>query len=113
MQTLGYEETIKNIKKSKSEIKKELQELIANIKRNENAEMQEKINRCTPNEDAVKVIQEFERIIKKKKNDIVWLVYYQGQIFPKIKEKECFVSMVLKLNVSKSTITFKNALSRL
>ena len=61
----------------------------------------------------MKVIEEFEEIIKLKKSDIIWLAYYQGQIFQKFKEKKRFVSMVLKFNVSKSTIMFKIALSKL
>ena len=62
----------------------------------------------------VKVIQEFEEIIKNKKSDIVWVAYYRGKIFQKFKGKERFVSdMVLKLNVSKSTRMFKIALSNL
>ena len=60
-----------------------------------------------------KVIREFEEIIKNKKNDIIWLAYYQDQIFQKFKEKERIVSMVLKLNVSKPTIMFKITLSKL
>ena len=62
----------------------------------------------------VKVIQEFEEIIKNKKSDIVWVAYYRGKIFQKFKGKERFVSdMVLKLNVSKSTRMFKIVLSNL
>ena len=50
--------------------------------------MPEKVNNCTANEeDAVKVIQEFEEIIKNKKSDIIWLAYYQAKIFQKFKEK--------------------------
>ena len=71
--------------------------------------MQEKVSECTANEDALKVIQEFEDIIKNKKSDIVWLAYYQHQIYRKFKEKESFVNMVLRLNVSKSTIVLKTA----
>ena len=52
----------------------------------------------------------YGQIIKNKKSDIVWLTYYQGQIFRKFKEKESFVSMVLKLNVSK---LFEIALKKL
>ena len=40
--------------------------------------MQERVNECTTNEDAVKAVQEFEQIIQNKKSDIVWLAYYQG-----------------------------------
>ena len=63
MQNLYVKETIQKIKKTKSEIKKELVETIANGNRNENTNMQEKVNGCTTNEDAVKIIQEFEDII--------------------------------------------------
>ena len=115
---MDVKDTIQKIKKTKSETKKELEELIANGKKNENTNMQEKVNGCTANKDALKVIQgscaqEFEDIIKSKKNDIIWLFYYQDQIFQKFKEKESFLSMNLKLNVSKSTIIFKIALSKL
>ena len=45
---------------------------------------------------------------------MVWLAYYQGQMFKKFREEERFVSdMVLKFNVSKSTIVFKIALKKL
>ena len=44
----------------------------------------------------------------------MWLACYQGQIFQKFREKERFVGdMVLKLNVSWSTIVFKIALKKL
>ena len=63
-------------------------------------------------EDAAKVIQEFEEIIENKKSDIVQLAYYQGKIFQKFKEKERFVNdMALKFKVSKSAIVFKIALN--
>ena len=60
MQNLDAKETMRNIKKSKPEIKKELQS-ITNGKRNKNTYMQEKVNNCATNEkDVVKVVQEFE-----------------------------------------------------
>ena len=96
------------IKKTKSEIKRKLEESIVNGKRNKNADMQQKVNVCITSEDALKVIQELEQIIKNKKSDIVWLAYYQGQLFQKFKEKESFVSMFLKL-----TIIFKSAFKNL
>ena len=67
MQNLEVKDTIQKIKKFKSGIKKELEESIANGKRNENANMLEKVNKCTTNEDAVKVIQEFEKLSRTKK----------------------------------------------
>ena len=76
MQNLEVKQTIKTIRKTKSEIKKELEESIASSKRNKNVDMQEKVNGCTTNKDAVKAIQEFEQIIKNRKSDIIWLAYY-------------------------------------
>ena len=86
MQNLEVKDTVQKIKKTKSGIKKELEESIANGGRNENTDIQEKAKKCTINEeDATKVIQEFEQIIKNKKSDIAWLAYYQGKIFQKFK----------------------------
>ena len=112
MQNLEVKDTIQKIKETKSEIKKELEELIANGKRNEHTDMEEQPENGTTNEeDAAKAIQEFEEIIKNKKSHIAWLAYYQGKIFQRFREKERFVSHMVK--VSKSTIMFKTALSRL
>ena len=101
MQNLEVKDRISKIKKTKTEIKRELEDSIINGRKNENADMQDKVNGCITNEDVVKSIQEFEQIIQNKKSDIVWLAYYQDQIFQKIREKERFDSnMVLKFNVS-------------
>ena len=71
-----------NDQKTKSEIKKELEDSIANGKKNENTDIEEMANNCMESqEDAAKVIHEFEEIIKNKKSGIVWLAYYQGKIF--------------------------------
>ena len=114
MQNLEVKDTIHKIKKTKAEVKKDLEKSIAKSGRNENADIQEKVNGCRKNEDAVKATQEFEQIIQNTKSDIVWLAYYQGQIFQKFREKERFVSdMVLKFGVSKSTLVFKISLKKL
>ena len=113
MQNLDVKDTILKIKKTKTE-KKEVEDSIIKGRKNENTDMQDKVNRCITNEDTIKVIQEFEEIIQNKKSDIVWLAYYQGQAFQKFREKEQFVKdMVLKFNVSKSNIVFKIALKKL
>ena len=114
MQNLEVKDATLKIKKAKTEIKKRLKDSIINSRKNENSDIQDKVNGCITNEDAVKTIQELEQIIQNKKNDIVCLAYYQGRIFHKFREKERFVSdMVLKFNVSKSTIVFKIALKKL
>ena len=109
MQILDVEETIQKNRKTKLEIKKEVEESLKNGKTNENTEKQEKVNNLTTSEDATKVVQKFEQIIKNKKSNIMCLTYHQGQIFQKFKEKEQFVSMVSQFGVSKSTIGFKIA----
>ena len=114
MQNLKVSDTILKIKKTKTERKKELEDSIINGRKNENTDMQDKVNGCITNEGAIKVIQEFEEIIQNKKSYIVWLAYYQGQVSQKFREKEKFVSdMVSKFNVSKSTIVFKITLKKL
>ena len=112
---LEVKEAILTTKKTKYEIKKELEGSIANGKKNENTDIEEITNNCTESqEDVAKVIHEFEEIIKNKKSDIVWLAYYQGKIFQKFRSKERFVNdVVTKFKVSKSTIVFKIALSKL
>ena len=94
---------------------KELEDYIAKGKKNENTDIQQMVVNFTANEeDEVKVIQEFEEIIQNKKSDIVWPAYYQGKIFQRLRSKERFVdNMFSKFKVSKSTILFKIALSRL
>ena len=59
------------------------------------------INFTKSEEDAAKVIHQFEEIIKNKKSDIVWLAYHQGKIFQKFRSKERFANdMVSKFKVS-------------
>ena len=115
MQNLEVKDAILTTKKTKSEIKKELEDSIANGKKNENTDIEEMANNCMESqEDAAKVIHEFEEIIKNKKSDIVWLAYHQGKIFQKFRSKERFVNgVVTKFKVSKSIIVFKITLRRL
>ena len=100
-------------KKTKCEIMKELEVTIAKGKKNENTDIRQMVENCTANEeDATKVIQKFEEIIRNQKSDIVWLTYHQGKIFQKFRSKKRFINhMVLKFKVSKSTIVFKTTIS--
>ena len=108
-------DAILTTKKTKSEIKKELEDSISNGKKNENTDIEQMAKTCTESkDDSAKFIHKFEEIIKNKKSDIVWLAYHQGKIFQKFRSKERFVNdMVSEFKVSKSTIVFKIALSRL
>ena len=70
-------DTILTTIKTKSEIKRELEDSIANGRKNENTDIQQMVENCTASEeDATKVIQEFEEIIRNKKSDIIWLANY-------------------------------------
>ena len=115
MQNLEKKEANLTTKKTKSENKKDLEDSIANGKKNENADIEEMTNNCMESEkDAAKIIRKFDEVIKNKKIDIVWLAYYQGNIFQKLRSKEGFVNdMVSKFKVSKLTIVFEIALSKL
>ena len=115
MQNLEVKDAILTTEKTKSEIKKELEDSIANGKKNENMDIQQMTENCTASEeDAAKVIQEFEEIIRNKKTHIVWLPYHQGKILQKFRLKERFVKdIVSKFKISKSAIVFKIILSRL
>ena len=115
MQILDVKDAVLTTKKTKSEIKKEFEDSIANGKKNENTDIEQIAKNCTESkEDAAKIIHEFEEIIRNKKSDRVWLAYHQDKIFQKFRLKERFVNdMVPKFKVNKTTIVFKIALSRL
>ena len=53
MQNFEMKDIILKIKKTKTEVKRELEEAGAEGRRNENADMQDKVNECITNEDAV------------------------------------------------------------
>ena len=65
MHNLKVKEAILTTRKTKSDIKKELQDSISKGKMNENTDIEEMARNCMENqEDAAKVIHEFEEIIK-------------------------------------------------
>ena len=75
------------------------------MKIEEKARMIEKI------EDAVAVIRDFEKIIRSRKKNIVWLAFQQGVVFSKFKKKEKFIKIITKCCVSRSTISLKIVIS--
>ena len=88
MQILEVKDAALTTKKTKSEIKKEFEDSIANGKKNENTDIEQMAKNCTESkEDAAKIIHEFEEIIRNKKSDRVWLAYHQDKIFQKLRLK--------------------------
>ena len=68
MQNFEVKDAILTTKKTKSEIKKELEESMANGKKNENTDIEQIAKNCTESEeDAAKVIHEFQEIIRNKR----------------------------------------------
>ena len=68
MQNLDVKDTIQKIKRTKPQIKKEIEESITNHKKIENTDMQEIVNKYIANqEDAIKVVHEHEEILKNKR----------------------------------------------
>ena len=68
MQNLEVKDAILTTKKTKSEIKKDLEESMTNGKKNENTDIEQITKNCTESEeDAAKVIHEFQEIIRNKK----------------------------------------------
>ena len=65
MQNLEVKDAILTTKKTKSEIKRELQDSIANGQKNEKTDIEQMTKNCTESEkNAAKVIHEFEEIIR-------------------------------------------------
>ena len=68
MQNLEVKDGNLTIKKTKSEIKKELDDSIANGKKNENTDIKQIAKNCTESEEgAEKVTHEFEKSLGTKK----------------------------------------------
>ena len=64
MQNLEVKDAILTTKKTKSEIKKDLEDSIANGKNNQNTDIEEMANNSMESlEDAAKVMHEFDQII--------------------------------------------------
>ena len=52
----------------------------------------------------MKIIEEYENIIKTNKKNIILFAYKQGKIFKKIKEGRKFKNLVEQFKINKSTI---------
>ena len=87
MQNLDVEETIQKNGKTRFEIRKELEESITNGKSNKNIEIKEKVNNVVTREDAAKVVQEFEQIIKNKKPTLYGWPTIKGKYYKNLKKK--------------------------
>ena len=68
MQNLEVKEANLTTKKTKSEIKKVLEDSIANGKKNENTDIEEVVNNCMESEkDAAKLFKNLKKLLRTKK----------------------------------------------
>lgn len=91
---------LKKNKKNKREIKLELENSFIVGEKCENKDLAKKADKVEKCKVATDVIKEYKEIIK-----IIRVVYRQGNLFKRFKEKEKFIKMVNKLGVSKSTMS--------
>ena len=103
----GAADSKKRKRLSKNDIKKELLESTIISETIESEELNREAEGVQDLEEAAKVIEKYEYIIKTKKKGIISIRYHQGKVFRKFKEKEKFVKLVSQLGIHKNTIIFK------
>ena len=103
----GVADSKKTKRLSQGEIRKQLLELIIINEAVESEELNTEAEGVQDTEEAAKVIQKYENIIKTKKKGIISIAYHQGKVFKKFKEKEKFIKLVSQLGIHKNTIIFK------
>ena len=92
---------------SKEEIKSKLLDLIIIDKALESKDLNKEAEEVQDLERAAEIVRWYEDIIRTKKNGIINVAYYQGQILKKFKEKKKFFELVAELGIHRNTITFR------
>ena len=59
-------------------------------------------------EKAVEIVKRYEDIKKMKKKGIIKVVYHQGKVFKRFKQKEQFATLVSEFGIHRSSIIFKD-----
>ena len=107
---------IKRIRRLKKKLKKTTKKTIGKSLINDDGETEntekEKARMTEKPDDAANVIQEFEKIIRSNKKNIVWLAYHKG-MFRKFTEQEKFSKMISEFGVSKLTNSFNISKAKL
>ena len=73
----------------------------------ESEELKREAEEVQDPEEAAKVIQKYESIIKTKKKGMISIACHQGKVLEKFKEKEKFIKLASRLGIHKNTIIFK------
>lgn len=78
-----------------------------NSEKVETEDLNKKADKVEKSEDAATRIKEYEETICTGKKYIVSILYHQGKVFRRFKEKEKFVKLVKEFKVQKTTKIFK------
>ena len=99
------------VKKTKrlahDKIKKQLIELMVVNEVVESDELNKQAEEVQKPEDAADLIKQYEDNTRTKKKGIINIVFHQGKVFKKFKDKEKFITLVSWLGIHKTTIIFK------
>ena len=105
--TERYDDNKKAKSLSKEEIKTKLLDSINIDEVLECEDLNKEAEEVQDLERAAKIIKRYEDIIKTKNKGIINVVYHQGQVFKRFKEKDKFTELVNELGIHKNTIIFK------
>ena len=100
-------EVKKTKKLTHDEIKKQLIKSVVFNGIVETDELNKQAEEIQDPEEAAKVIQQYENIIRTNKKDIIRIGFHQGKVFKKFKNKEKFITLVNWLGIHKTTIIFR------
>ena len=98
---------------SKEEIKTKLLDSITINEVLESEDLNKEAEEVQDPKRAAEIIKRYEDIIKTKKEGIINVAYYEGQVFQKFKEKEKFTELSAELGIHKNTINFRINVSKL
>ena len=106
-------EVKKTKKLTHDEIKKQFIESIVIDEVVETDKLNKQAEEVQDLEEAAKVIQEYENIIRTNEKGIIQIAFHQGKVFKKFKDNEKFITLVNRLGIHKTTIIFKKNVYKL
>ena len=100
-----------NVKKTKrlnqEEVKQQLIDSLVNNGTTETEELNKRVEKVDKPEDVAYIIREYEEILCTERNSIITILYHQGKMFSRFREKKNFVGLVVNFKIHKNTLTFK------
>ena len=75
--------------------------------------MSARVDTVEDSQEALKIIEEYENIIKTNKKNTILFASEQGKIFKRFKEDGIFKNLVEQFKINKSTIIFKINIAKL